>query len=129
MLEEGLITGLTEALGPSKIVQKTETVERYSADALTPSRAFGAAPLLKMAADLVVKPSSPQDVVAIVNLATKHQTPLVPYGGGTGVMGAVIPVKGGIIVDLRGLNRVLEVNTKDRTATVESGIPQNYQNL
>lgn len=122
MLEEGLITSLREALGPSKIVQKTETVERYSADALTPSRAFGAAPLLKMAADLVVKPSSSQDVVAIVNLATKHRTPLVPYGGGTGVMGAVIPVKGGIIVDLRGLNRVLEVNTKDRTATVESGI-------
>ena len=118
MLEYGIITGLREALGPSKVVQGSETVERYSTDALTPSRAFAAIPLLKMAADVVVKPSSSQDVVAIVNLAAKHRTPLVPYGGGTGVMGALIPVKGGIIVDLRGQNRVLE----DRTATVESGI-------
>ena len=122
MLEERIIEGLKEILGPSRVVLESEEVERYSTDALTPSRAFGAATLLAMTADVVVKPTSTKDVVAVVELASEPRTPLVPYGGGTGVMGALVPIKGGIIVDLRGLNRVLEVNVKDRTATVESGI-------
>ena len=116
-----LIEELGKILDSSRVVLDPEEVEHYSRDALTPSRAFGAAPLLESTADVVVKPASVKEVVAVVKLAGHYRIPLVPYGGGSGVMGALVPVSGGIMVDLRGLNRVLEINPKDRTVTVESG--------
>ena len=122
MLDTKVIEELKGVLGPSNLVLEPDEVERYSTDALTPARAFGAAPLLERTADAVAMPSSTDEVAAIVKLAAAHGTPVVPYGGGTGVMGAVVPVNGGIVVDLHGLNRVLKVNARDRTATVEAGV-------
>ena len=43
-------------------------------------------------------------------------------GGGTGVAGAVTPLRGGIAVDLKRMNRILEISPEDRTATVEAGV-------
>ena len=122
MFDTKVIEELKGVLGPSNLVLEPDEVERYSTDALTPARAFGAAPLLERTADAVAMPSSTEEVAAIVKLAAAHGMPVVPYGGGTGVMGAVVPVNGGIVVDLHGLNRVLEVNARDRTATVEAGV-------
>ena len=58
----------------------------------------------------------------MVKLAAAHRVPIVPYGGGSGVMGATVPVRGGIVLDTKGLNRVLDVNPTDRTAQVEAGV-------
>ena len=69
----------------------------------------------------MARPGSAEEVAQIAALATREGIPLVPYGGGTGVMGGVLPVKGGIVVDLKRLNRVLEISPRDMTATVEPG--------
>ncbi len=121
MLDASLVEKLTELLGASAVIQDPETVERYSTDALTPSRAFAAAPLLDHTADLVVRPNCTEQVSAVVKLASAHRVPVVPYGGGTGVMGALVPLRSGIILDLGAMDRVLEVDPLSRTATVEAG--------
>ena len=122
MLDTALIESLAQVLGYDNVSTREDDLERYSADALTPSRAFRAAPSLQKTADVVVIPRSVQQVVEVVKLASAYKVPIVPYGGGTGVMGAVLPVRGGIVIDLKGLNKVLDVNPTDRTALVEAGV-------
>ena len=58
----------------------------------------------------------------MVSFASERGIPVVPYGGGTGVMGAVVPVRGGIALDLRRMDRILEVSREDRTARVQPGV-------
>jgi alkyldihydroxyacetonephosphate synthase len=61
-------------------------------------------------------------VAQVVKLAHDERVPLVPYGGGTGIMGAVTPLRGGIAVDLKRMSRIVEISVLDRTATVEAGV-------
>jgi FAD/FMN-containing dehydrogenase len=113
---------LAKIVGPDNLLTGPYDLDRYSADALTPFRAFGAERAFDRLADAVVRPGSTQEVSEIVALAGRSQTPLIPYGGGTGVMGGTIPVRGGIIVDLGRMNRVLAINSTDLTAEVEAGL-------
>ena len=121
MGDSGIVESLVELLGRDRVSTCNEDLERYSTDALTPSRAFRAAESLKRTADAVVFPGSVQQVVEVVKRASQHKVPIVPHGGGTGVMGAALPVLGGIVMDLKGLNRVLEVNAADMSVVVEAG--------
>lgn len=72
--------------------------------------------------EAVVKPESTKEVAAIVKLASEWKIPIVQHGGGTGVMGGTIPVRSGIVIDLKGLNRILKISPEDRTALVEAGV-------
>ena len=113
---------LVKVLGAENLSALEVDLDRYSADALSPHRAFRAGESLQRTADVVVQPRSTQQVVEIVKLAAAHRVPIVPYGGGTGVMGAALPVRGGIVVDLKGLNKVLEVSAADMAVTAEAGV-------
>ena len=122
MLEAELLESLVQILGHDDVITREDVLERYSTDALTPLRAFKAAPRLDKTADAVVIPRSVQHVAEVVKLASRHRVPVVPYGAGTGVMGAALPVQGGIVLDLKGLNRVRDINTTNRTVTVDAGV-------
>jgi len=69
-----------------------------------------------------VKPESTEQVAAIVRFAAEHEIPLIPYGGATGLMGGAIPVKGGIVIDLKRMDKILRISPEDRTAEVQSGV-------
>ena len=47
---------------------------------------------------------------------------MIPYGGGTGVMGGTVPTVGGIVLDLQRMNKIISVNPTDMTAEVEAGV-------
>ena len=122
MIETSLAESLARIVGVDNVLSDPYDLDRYSADALTPYRAYRAGYAFERLADLVVRPGSAEEVAQVAALATREGIPLVPYGGGTGVMGGVLPVKGGIVVDLKRLNRVLEISPRDMTATVEPGV-------
>ena len=122
MLDRELVESLTLVLGQDNLSTRENDLERYSTDALTPFRAFKAASAIQRSADVVVTPGCLQQVVDVVALAREFKVPVVPYGGGTGVMGGALPVEGGIVMNMKGLNRVLEINPTDRTARVEAGV-------
>ncbi len=69
-----------------------------------------------------VFPGSVDEVRQIVLLANEQKIPIVPYGGGSGLMGAALSVKPGILVDLRRLNQTLEIDAAARSARVQAGI-------
>ena len=121
-LENSAIDSLAQIVGKDNVLCEPYDLDRYSADALTPFRAYGAESSFERIADVVVRPGSTQEVAQVVALANELKVPVVPHGGGTGVMGAVLPVQGGIVLDLKRLNRILDVNPRDRTATVEAGV-------
>ena len=122
MLDAAVFESLAQVLGRDNVTNRADDLDRYSADALTPSRAFRAAASLEKTADVAVIPRSVQQVVEVVNIAREHKVPIVPYGGGTGIMGAALPVMGGVVMDLKGLNKVLSINPTDMTAQVEAGV-------
>lgn len=72
--------------------------------------------------DYVVFARSTEQVSQIMKLAHKHKIPVTPRGTGTSVTGAVLPIKGGILLDLHLMNRILEINRPDFYARVEPGV-------
>src|SRR5512135_1184314 len=59
----------------------------------------------------VVFPESRDDVVAVLRTANEHKIPVTVMSGGVNVVGACIPVKDGIVIDLRRMDRIMEINT------------------
>ena len=121
MLNSSTLHSFENIVGDANVLADPYDLDRYSADALTPFRAFGVEEALQRLADLVVRPATTGQVAEIVALAAQQRIPLIPYGGGTGVMGGILPVQGGIIIDLQRMNRILEVNPQDQTVYVEAG--------
>jgi glycolate oxidase len=71
--------------------------------------------------DYVVIPRTVEEIQAIVQLAASERIPVVPMGGGMALTGLVIPHKGGIVLDMKRMNRIVEVNEKARYVVVEGG--------
>jgi len=72
--------------------------------------------------DVVVFPETVQEVGAVLALASAEHIPVVPFGAGTSLEGHVIPVQGGISIDLTRMNRIIEVHAADLDATVQAGV-------
>jgi len=72
--------------------------------------------------DVVVLPQSLEEVQAILRLADKEKIPVIPYIAGGNVGGLTIPLKGGIMLDLKRMNRIIEVSEADMYAVVEPGV-------
>jgi D-lactate dehydrogenase (cytochrome) len=71
--------------------------------------------------DVVVYPESTAEVSAVLAHASAEGVPVVPFGAGSSLEGHVIPLRGGISLDLTRMNTVLAVRPEDLTATVQAG--------
>ena len=74
--------------------------------------------------DYVVMPKTTEEVQKIIQLANKEKIPVVPKGGGLALTGLVIPQKGGILVDMKRMDKILEVNEKARYVVIEGGVTE-----
>jgi alkyldihydroxyacetonephosphate synthase len=76
------------------------------------------------ATDAIVRPGDEQQVLAVMSLAARHRLAVIPFGGGTSVVGGVEPVGEGptITIDLAALSEVLEIDREAATATVQAGV-------
>jgi D-lactate dehydrogenase (cytochrome) len=78
--------------------------------------------------DVVVFPTSTEDVSAIVRTAARHGAPIVPFGVGSSLEGHVNAISGGVSIDMTRMNRVLRVSVEDMDATVEAGVTHRQLN-
>jgi len=74
--------------------------------------------------DYVVAPKTTEEVQKIVQLAGRENIPVVPMGNGMSLAGLVIPLRGGIVLDMKRMNKILEVNAMARYVVVEGGTSQ-----
>lgn len=70
----------------------------------------------------VVRPTSSEDVAAVLHYANRERVPVVPFGAGSGVCGGVLPTADAIVVDLRRMDQLLEVNEVALQARVQAGM-------
>ncbi len=73
-------------------------------------------------ADAVARPVTTAEVSAVLEFADREEVPLVPRGAGTNLTGGALPLRGGIVLDMSLMNRILAVDTENLTASVEAGV-------
>ena len=72
--------------------------------------------------DLVIQPTTNEEVEKVVKYASDHHIPIVPRGNSTGLMGANLSVDGGISLDMVKMNKILSYEPNNLTMTVQAGI-------
>lgn len=110
-----LINRLAAIVGPAHVSAAAEELYFYSMDPGT----MPAAP-----PDAVVMPADVSEVSRVMALATELGVPVVPMGAGLVLSGLTRALKGGIIMDMKRMNRVISVNPASRYAVVEAGTSQ-----
>jgi glycolate oxidase len=78
---------------------------------------------------VIVKPDTTLQVQKIMEYANQEGIPVTPRGGGSGMCGQTVPALGGIILDMKGMNRILEINMPDVYCRVEPGVVDDDLNL
>ena len=78
--------------------------------------------------DGVVMAENTEEVAAVVRLCAEHGVPIIPYGVGSSVEGHVLATRGGISLDLSGMNQVLAIHAEDGDATVQAGVTRKQLN-
>ncbi|MCH8186985.1 MAG: FAD-binding oxidoreductase, partial [Chloroflexi bacterium] len=121
-MNSSLVSDLGRIVGPGAVSTDTGLLERFGGDALGVYRAFSAAPRLDATAGVLVWPSKTAEVSRVLRFAQRHSVPVVPYGGGTGVMGAATPVQDCIVLNLQRMNSILDISKADLTARLQPGV-------
>ncbi|MDI3328925.1 MAG: FAD-linked oxidase C-terminal domain-containing protein [Alicyclobacillaceae bacterium] len=78
--------------------------------------------------DVVVYPLDKEEVSRVLRFADSNRIPVVPFGAGSSLEGHVIPVRGGISLDLTRMNRILEIRPEDFVARVQPGVTRHQLN-
>lgn len=117
-----VVSALRNAFGMDMVLTSPQACCTFARDALRPHRGFSAMQEIEQVPLAVVQPGSTADVVRLIQIARQHHTPLVPFGGGSGLMGGALSVRPGIVVDVQRMNTVLEIDDQAFTARVQSGI-------
>ena len=67
-------------------------------------------------------PGSAQKISEIMDIANTCCIPVVPWGGGSGTQGDALPIFGGILLDMKRINKIIAIDEKSLTVTAEAGI-------
>jgi D-lactate dehydrogenase (cytochrome) len=78
--------------------------------------------------DVVLFAQSTEEVAAIVKLCTQYRVPLIPYGAGSSLEGHLLPVAGGVSLDLSQMNQIVQIYPQDLCATVQAGVTRKQLN-
>lgn len=120
MLESRIITELEEIAGKTNILTTKEDLTSYSYD--------GTAFWSHMP-DIVVLPTSTDQISRIMKLASINRIPVTPRGAGTNISGGSIPIKGGIVLCTTRMNKILDINKTNLSVTAECGVVLQDLNL
>lgn len=104
---------LAAIVGPENVSEDSQVLARYASDiSFVPPRC----PII------AVYPGCAEDVQAVVKLAIKNSVPITPRSSALSFYGASVPSEPGILMDLRRMNRILEIDPRDRKVKVEPGV-------
>jgi glycolate oxidase len=112
-LQSGIIKQLEDIAGKEFVLTAKEDLITYAYDGTT---TWSHSP------DIVVLPTSTEQISRILKLAHTHKIPVTPRGSGTNISGGSVPVRGGIVLCTTRMNRILDINKANLTARVEPGV-------
>jgi glycolate oxidase len=108
-----LLDRLRDIVGSGGVLHSPSDLVVYECDGFT---------IEKNKPEVVIFPTSTDEIVAIVKTCNELNVPFVPRGAGTSLAGGCLPVGGGVMIALTRMKRILEVNYRDRYAVVEPGV-------
>ncbi|HEX77712.1 MAG TPA: FAD-binding protein [Dehalococcoidia bacterium] len=112
MPKPNLVAQLEKIVGKANVLSSPEDLVAYSTDA-TP---------LEQRPLAIVHPTSTQMVSEVMKFASRQGIAVVPRGAGTSLAGGAIPEEKGIVLSLTRMNKILEIDKVNMTATVEAGV-------
>jgi alkyldihydroxyacetonephosphate synthase len=118
---EHVIPALTALLGPTQVIGDAQQLALYRLDGLRPSRGYRDRQRLGVIPGCVVRPRRTADVQALVRWANAAQVALVPYGGGTGLMGGAMADGESVLIDFKDMADVVAIRREDRHAVAHAG--------
>lgn len=113
---------LEDAVGAENV--STKEVERavYSVDYFWLSRKWQDAGETGPMPDIIVRPGSTEEVSKVMKIANYYKIPVTTWGGGSGSQGGALPVAGGILLDIKRMDKVIDINVEAGYVTCETGI-------
>ena len=112
MITSSLLSDLEAIVGSDYVRTSEDARDTYGTDALKRGHP----------ADAVVLPDGADQVAAIVRLCADARVPIVPRGAGTGYTGGAVPLRGGVVISLERMNRILEIDEQNLVAVVEPNV-------
>ncbi|MDI6602234.1 MAG: FAD-linked oxidase C-terminal domain-containing protein [Thermoanaerobacteraceae bacterium] len=117
-----IVEELRRIVGDRNVIyDDSEALEAYSHDEVA-EKEYAHMP------DVVVKPTSTEQISEIMKLANRYMIPVTPRGAGSGLSGGAVPACGGMVLSVEKMNRILEIDTKNLMAVVEPGVVTNEIN-
>ncbi|MBP2073353.1 FAD-binding oxidoreductase [Thermoanaerobacterium butyriciformans] len=117
-----IVDELIEIVGNKNVIYNNfDAMEAYSHDEVA-EKSYAHMP------DVVVKPSSAEEISKIMKLANKYKIPVTPRGAGSGLSGGAVPVEGGIVLSVEKMNKILEIDKDNLMVVVEPGVVTNEIN-
>lgn len=114
------ITYFEELLGSDHVLMDPESLSHYAHDETSD---FHFLP------DVVLKPANPEEISHILRKCNEDLIPITPRGAGTGLSGGALPHRGGIVLSMERLNRILLIDERNLQVITEPGvITENLQN-
>ncbi|MBS1659006.1 MAG: FAD-binding protein [Bacteroidetes bacterium] len=107
------VTFFKSVIGEANVLYDAESLEKYSHDETED---------LRFPPEVVLKPSSPEEISSILSYCNERSIPVTPRGAGTGLSGGALPVFGGVILSSEKLNRILFIDERNHQVTVEPGV-------
>lgn len=107
------LTALRNICSETRVIARDEIGEDFCHDELSGTHSRP---------DCLVKALSTAEVAAVMKYAAAHNIPVTPRGSGTGLVGGSVAICGGILLDLSGMNRFLELDEENMTLTLEPGV-------
>ena len=117
-----ILSELEDIVGQENVSTREADKLTYGVDYFWISRMWADRGETPPAADFVVRPSSAQEVSAILKVANYYKLPVHTWGGGSGSQGGALPMAGGIILDTKRMNKLIEIDLESRTITAETGM-------
>ncbi|MBL8086869.1 MAG: FAD-binding protein [Chthonomonas sp.] len=110
---KALVDAMARLLRADQVLAGAAQERAYDCDAYTVDRS---------APSVVVLPESTEEVAAIVRWCVENEQPYTPRGAGTGLSGGTMPALGGVVISLKRMNRILEIELPNRRLNAQAGI-------
>ena len=113
---------LREIVGDNNVSTKEIDILAYTKDASLITLNWAIQGKIAGLPDFITWPETINQICEILKFVNQEKIPVIPYGEGSGVVGGAIAIRGGIIIDMKKFNKILEINDKNLTVTAQTGI-------